>query len=160
MLKKNKLPIFLLALVIMLSIFYITDSKVTGDDPGANPVNGETKYAAYATMRLELLEERTSAIEEYETQIASGELSNVEIENLMILVDAIYEQSYTEVALENELIALGYDDVLVYVLDGKVNIDILTDSFTASEFVSIALLSKEKFDSNYTVSIHTTATTA
>lgn len=160
MLKKNKLPIFLLALVLMLSVYYINDSKEPTSDPNTGAVGGESKYAQYAKSRLELLEERTGKIEEYETEIASGTLTNVQIENYMNLVNNVYELGYTEVALENEIIALGYDDVLVFVENNIVNIDILTDSFTPTEFVSIALLSKTKFDSNFTVTIHTTSTTA
>ncbi|UKI49680.1 MAG: SpoIIIAH-like family protein [Clostridium sp.] len=103
------------------------------------------------------MKNRTKDIEGYEAVVASGELSSTEVENTLLKVDAIYKLNYSEVALENEIIALGYDDVFVYVADGKVNIDILTDTFSQTEFVNVALLSKAKFDTNYIVTIHTTA---
>ena len=159
MLKKNKLPIFLLALVVMLSIYYINDTKDNQDDPNDIIVNGDSKYAEYAKLRLELLVERTSTIEEYESQIVDSQLTNEDIEDIMILVNKIYDLNYSEVELENSIKALGYDDVFVCVEDYKVNIDILTDSFSDEEFINVALLSKNIFDTNFVVYIHTTSVT-
>ena len=159
MLKKNKLPIFLLALVVMLSIYYINDTKNNQDDPNDKIVNGDSKYAEYAKLRFELLAERTSTIEEYESQIVDSQLTNEDIEDIMILVNKIYDLNYSEVELENSIKALGYDDVFVCVEDYKVNIDILTDSFSDEEFINVALLSKNIFDTNFVVYIHTTSVT-
>lgn len=156
MLKKNKLPLFLLALVVMLSVYYINDTKTNKNNETQN-TSGSIKYHTYAESRLEVIKNRTKDIEGYEAVVASGELSSTEVENTLLKVDAIYKLNYSEVALENEIIALGYDDVFVYVADGKVNIDILTDTFSQTEFVNVALLSKAKFDTNYIVTIHTTA---
>ncbi len=156
MLKKNKLPLFLLALVVMLSVYYINDTKTNKNNETQN-TSGSIKYHTYAESRLEVMKNRTKDIEGYEAVVASGELSSTEVENTLLKVDAIYKLNYSEVALENEIIALGYDDVFVYVADGKVNIDILTDTFSQTEFVNVALLSKAKFDTNYIVTIHTTA---
>ncbi len=156
MLKKNKLPLFLLALVVMLSVYYINDTKTNKNNEIQN-TSGSIKYHTYAESRLEVMKNRTKDIEGYEAVVASGELSSTEVENTLLKVDAIYKLNYSEVALENEIIALGYDDVFVYVADGKVNIDILTDTFSQTEFVNVALLSKAKFDTNYIVTIHTTA---
>lgn len=156
MLKKNKLPLFLLALVVMLSVYYINDTKTNKNNETQN-TSGSIKYHTYAESRLEVMKNRTKDIEGYEAVVASGELSSIEVENTLLKVDAIYKLNYSEVALENEIIALGYDDVFVYVADGKVNIDILTDTFSQTEFVNVALLSKAKFDTNYIVTIHTTA---
>lgn len=156
MLKKNKLPLFLLALVVMLSVYYINDTKTDKNNETQN-TSGSIKYHTYAESRLEVIKNRTKDIEGYEAVVASGELSSTEVENTLLKVDAIYKLNYSEVALENEIIALGYDDVFVYVADGKVNIDILTDTFSQTEFVNVALLSKAKFDTNYIVTIHTTA---
>ncbi len=159
MLKKNKLPLFLLALVVMLSVYYINDTKTNKNNETQN-TSGSIKYHTYAESRLEVMKNRTKDIEGYEAVVASGELSSTEVENTLLKVDAIYKLNYSEVALENEIIALGYDDVFVYVADGKVNIDILTDTFSQTEFVNVALLSKAKFDTNYIVTIHTTALTS
>lgn len=156
MLKKNKLPLFLLTLVVMLSVYYINDTKTNKNNETQN-TSGSIKYHTYAESRLEVMKNRTKDIEGYEAVVASGELSSTEVENTLLKVDAIYKLNYSEVALENEIIALGYDDVFVYVADGKVNIDILTDTFSQTEFVNVALLSKAKFDTNYIVTIHTTA---
>ncbi len=157
MLKKNKLPLFLLALVVMLSVYYINDTKANNKNNETQNTSGSIKYHTYAESRLEVMKNRTKDIEGYEAVVASGELSSTEVENTLLKVDAIYKLNYSEVALENEIIALGYDDVFVYVNEDKVNIDILTDTFSQTEFINVALLSKAKFDTNYIVTIHTTA---
>ena len=56
-LKKHKLSLFLLAMVCMLSVYYIF---MPGDDEINAPVSGvegETRYQEFAKMRLDIIEE-------------------------------------------------------------------------------------------------------
>lgn len=162
MLKKNKLPILLLACVLMLSIFYVREAANSGTSPANTDVIGDvdTRYAVYAEARFDLVEERNAQIEELEASVAAGTKSSAEIEEIILQINSIYEIKYLEIALENEIIAMGYQDVLVVATDNTVDIDILTDNFTTSNFVSVALLAKEKFSKNHAVTVVLSSPTA
>lgn len=154
MLKKNKLPILLLAVVVMLSIFYIKQPGNDTDTPvGGDGTITDTRYAEFAEERLALLQKRTENIATLEATIAAGSLSSSEIADVVSQINMIYNVQYTEVELENAIMAMGYDDALVCVIGTDINIDILTNEFTTSDFVSVALAAKEKFNKSYAVKI-------
>lgn len=155
MLKKSALPILLLACVLMLSVFYVKETM----NSSTTPVNGgtddtvDTKYALFAEARLDLLEERNSEINELEALVASGELTSVEVEANVNRINYLCDLKYDEIALENTIIAMGYDDVFVIASTDSVKISILAESFTNSEFVTVALAAKEKFTRYHAVSV-------
>lgn len=154
--KKLKLPLLLLAVVVMMSIFYIHESK----EPTL-PVDGSGEYEGvclnpeYAESRLASIEEVNLLIEEKQELIASGTLSVSEVENLTNEILDLKETKVNEVALEEMLIeALSFDDVLVMLEGEYLVIDIYTnEEITAEVFISVSRLAKEKFDSNYKVKV-------
>ncbi len=159
MLRKNKIPLLLLAVVVMLSIFYIQQTK---NQSPTTPVNGggitgEVKYSEYASLRLNLLEVRNEEINQLEAKIAAGNLTSAELETTVASINQIYNLKYSEVDLENQIISLGYDDVFVCTTGKNIKINILTDDFTTDDFVTVALLAKEKFARNYAVSVQLTS---
>ena len=154
--KKLKLPILLFAVVVMMSVFYIHESKQptvpvdNGDNNSEVSLNPE-----YAETRLANIEEVSLLIEEKEKKIAAGNLSVNEIEIINNEIEFLRETKIKEVALEEMLIeALSFEDVLVILEDEYLVIDIYTDKeLTKEVFISVTRLAKEKFDSNYKVKV-------
>ena len=154
--KKLKLPILLLAVVVMMSIFYIHESKEpTLPVDGNGELEGVSLNPEYAESRIADIAEVNLLIEEKEELIASGNLSVLEIENLTKEINELKETKINEVALEEMLIeALSFDDVLVLLEGEYLVIDVYTNNdITAEVFISVTRLAKEKFDSNYKVKV-------
>ena len=154
--KKLKLPILLFAVVIMMSVFYIHESKQpTVPVDNGDGLQGVSINPEYAETRLANIEEVSLLIEEKEKKIAEGNLSVNEIEIINSEIDFLRETKVKEVALEEMLIeALSFEDVLVILEDEYLVIDIYTDEeLTKDIFISVTRLAKEKFDSNYKVKV-------
>ena len=71
--KKLKLPILLLALVAMMSIFYIKEARNSIDDKETNGdvLNSTNLNPEFSELRLKHLEEVNLELGEYEEKIAS-----------------------------------------------------------------------------------------
>ena len=154
--KKLKLPLLLLAVVVMMSIFYIHESKEpTLPVDGSGEYEGVSLNPEYAESRLASIEEVNLLIEEKQELIASGTLSVSEVENLTNEILDLKETKVNEVALEETLIeALSFDDGLAMLEGEYLVIDIYTnEEITAEVFISVSRLAKEKFDSNYKVKV-------
>ncbi len=154
--KKNKLPIFLLAIVAMLSIFYIYSDKNPTDQVGGDDLTGETENAVFAEARLKLLETRDKSIKELEATIAAGKLTEAQITEKVGQIDKLYNLKYSEIELENEIMAMGFNDAFVCVDGTNIKIDVLAEEFTTAQFVTVALAAKGKFAKNYAVQIAVT----
>ncbi len=154
--KKLRLPILLLAVVVMLSIFYIREANKTKETPVTGPtLTPTTTNAEFAEARLQKLEEVQAMIKECESKIAEGKLSAKEIAEQNALIVSLKETKANEIALEEMIMAaLNYDDVLVLLEDGVIAIDVYTEeTLTVQTFIKVSRLAKEKFSSNYTVKL-------
>lgn len=152
MIKKCILPIFLLAMVVVLSVFYIKQST----DDVVNPVNGQDDTSVvsdFANKRLEILEKRSEKIDELEAVIASGTLTNSEINQTVDEINDLYYLKYTEVELEDLIVGLGYQDSLVIIDNTNVSVTIIDDELTSSDFISIANVVKNKMGNNYKLTV-------
>lgn len=157
--KKLSLPILLLAVVVMLSIFYIREANKTTDPVAGPSLDETTTNAEFAEARLESIAEVNALIEECESKIASGTLSMQEIEEQNALIASLKETKVNEIALEEMIMAaLDYEDVLVLIEDEYVMIDIYTEEeLTVATFIKVSRLAKEKFSNDYTVKVSTTS---
>ncbi len=157
--KKLRLPILLLAVVVMMSIFYIHEANKTTEPTGSPSLDTTTTNPDYAEARMKSIEETNKLIEESEAKIASGTLtvSQVEEENKKII--SLKQIKVNEIALEEMIMAaLSFDDVLVLLEDDTIVIDVWTkETITKANFVSISRLAKEKFDSNYIIKVSSTS---
>lgn len=158
--KKLKLPILLLAVVIMLSIFYIKEANnnsadpVSGDDLNASSLNPD-----FAEARLLSLEEANNEIDELEASIASGTLTAVEVQQTTAKISQLKNIKHQEASLEETLIEMNnYDDVLVLLGEESLVIDIYTeDDITVAKFIELARLAKTNFGSDTIVKVKTTS---
>lgn len=154
MLKKSILPIFLLAMVVVLSVFYI--KKTTSDDSKEVSNPGEqTVLSTFASKRLEILDLRSVMIDKLEEEIASGSLTTLEIEAKVNEINDLYYLKYTETSLEDAICELGFKDSLVMIEDKNVSILIIDDELTTEDFINVAGAVKAVLGNGYKVNLET-----
>ncbi len=157
--KKLRLPILLLAVVIMLSIFYIKEAKdqPTGEVNGDN-LQTSTLNPDFTEARLLSLTEASEQIAEWEESIASGTLSAQEVLDTTTKISNLKKVKHQEAELEQTIIELNqYQDVLVLLDDEYLVIDIYTaDDIEVQSFIEIAKIAKQSFGSDCVVKLKTT----
>ena len=143
--KKHRLSLFLLAMVAMLSVYYV----LMPDDGPAAPVDvepgGFERYQQFGQMRLEIIDERNSQVAVYESKITEATVSITEVENYLLEISTLTKLTEKEVFLESVIVDLGFEDSLVYFEDNVLTISVLSEKFTANEYIEIAKASKEEF---------------
>lgn len=153
--KKLRLPILLLAVVVMMSIFYIHEARKTNEPVSSPNLETTSTNPEYAEARMKSIEEVNALIEESEAKIASGKLTVSEVEKETALIASLRQTKMNEIALEEMIMAsLNFEDVLVLLEDNYVVIDVYTkEELTKATFISISRLAKEKFNNDYTVKL-------
>lgn len=157
--KKLRLPILLLAVVVMLSIFYIKEAQDNPSTPvNSDEYNTSTLNPEFTEARLLSIEEVNSKVLELEASISSGNLSASEVLAVTTKINNIKDIKHKEVSLENSLIeANNYDDVLVLLSDEYLVVDIYTEEdIPTSTFIEIALLAKKTFGNEVNIKLKTT----
>ena len=159
---KLRLPILLMAIVIMLSIFYIKEAQNNGQD---GPVNGGdlttvTLNPEFTEARINRIEEVNSEIEELEEILASGGISMEKIISTNAMINDLKAIRQLEVGLEEQIVdTLNYNDVLVILADDEVIIDVYTDlEVSILEKVEILQMAANSFSSyaeNYSITVST-----
>ncbi len=151
--KKHRLSLLLLAMVAMLSVYYVLMPE---DDPIA-PVaggEGEVRYQDFAQMRLEILDERNSQVALFEEKIVDATVSMKDIEEYILEIETLTTLTEKEVFLEKVITTLGFEDSLVYLENDVVNVSVLADSFSVDEYIEIATIVKEEFGKNTLVVVN------
>lgn len=157
--KKLRLPILLLAVVVMLSIFYIKEAQENPQTPvNGDSYNTSTLNPEFTEARLLSIEEVNSKVSELEASISSGDLSATEVMKATAEINSLKDIKHKEVLLENTLIETNnYDDVLVLLGEEYLVVDIYTeDEILASTFVEIAIMAKESFGNDVNIKLKTT----
>ena len=65
--------------------------------------------------------------------------------NIIKEIDLITKTTEKEVYLESVIADLDYEDALVFLEDGVLNISVLAESFSKLEYVEVAKIAKEEF---------------
>ena len=153
--KKHRLSLFLLAMVAMLSVYYVlmpqddNSLPVSGDTPGA------TRYQDFAEIRLEILDERNSQVALYEAKIVDATVSLTDIEEYILGIETLTTLTEKEVYLETVIVSLGFTDSLVYLgNDDVLNVSVLAEDFSVEEYIEIATIAKEEFGKNTLVLVN------
>lgn len=150
MIKKNKLSIFLFAVVAMLTVYYI---KNPGDEEPAGDGVETVRY--YQDERDSINEIRASLIVELEGIVSSSEVGIDEKEIAINKMSEINGLTESEIALENQIINMGYQDCLIQAsLDNKsVNVDLIDSEVTKDEFIEISRIVSTRF-SDYKMTLN------
>ncbi len=153
--KKHKLSLFLLAMVCMLSVYYVMMPEENDPNaPVANIPDGQIRYQEFAEMRLEIIDERNTMVASYEAKIVEAKDTAL-LEEYILEINNISTLTEKEVYLEGIIMNLGYEDCLVYLLeDGILKISVLTDSLSIKEFNEIGLIAIEEFGTDTDVKLN------
>jgi len=153
-LKKHKLSLFLLAMVCMLSVYYILMPNEDVNAPVANIPDGITRYQEFAEMRLEIIDERNILVNEYEEKIIAAEVSLDDTTKYVNEINNITNLTGKEVYIEEIVMNLGYEDCLVYLVnENNLAVNILSDKFDVSDYEDIALAAIEEFGERVLVTV-------
>ena len=95
----------LLAVVVMLSVFYIKEADKTIDPVGGSSLEQSSTNPDFAEARLQSIQEVNAIIEDCEMKIASGKLTAVEVERENALINSLKEIKVNEIALEEMIMA-------------------------------------------------------
>lgn len=143
--KKHRVSLLLLAMVAMLSVYYVLMPQ---DDPlapvGAEP-SGSIRYQEFAEMRLEITDDRNSQVAAYEAKIVDATVSLTDVENYILEIETITTLTEKEVYFESVVVNLGFEDSLVFLEDDVLNISVLAEKFSVEEYIEIAVIAKEEF---------------
>ena len=155
--KKNKLPLFLLALVMMLSIYYVSlenDTKV--EKPVGNlDATVETRYQEFAEARITLLNERDVAVSELEEKITALNVSLADVENYVQEIEMLTSLTEQEVYLESLITGMGYEDALVVLQEtNNLTVSVLADNFDVNDYINIAKSAKTEFGNTTLVTVN------
>ena len=156
-LKRNKLPLFLLALVMMLSIYYVTlDDESDIEAPVGNlEGNVVSRYQEFAEERLAILSSRDETVNSLEAKISEASVSVNDVENYIQEIEKITSLTEQEVYLESLITDMGYDDALVYLKEANnLTISVLTDNFTVDDYIAIAKTAKTEFGNQTLVTVN------
>ena len=143
--KKHRLSLFLLAMVAMLSVYYILMPEEGPAAPVDSTPDGFIRYQQFGQMRLEIIDERNSQVAVYEEKITQATVSLTEVENYILEINSLTELTEKEVFLESVIIDMGFEDSLVYLEESVLTISVLAEKFSVEEYVEIATVAKEEF---------------
>ncbi|MGM9969038.1 MAG: SpoIIIAH-like family protein [Anaeroplasma sp.] len=159
--KKLKLPILLMAVVVMLSIFYIKEAqnnKTNTTPAGSNNLTASTLNPEFTEARIERIEEVNAQIKELEELIAGGTLNADGVLETTVKIDNLKEVKKLETDLEEVIIKqLEYDDVLVVLSNNEVVVDVYTsdeiDILTKIEILKLASVSFDNYAEEFSIKI-------
>ena len=143
--KKYRVSLFLLALVAMLSVYYVMIPSDSSPSAPVDNIVGDERYEEFAEMRLRILDDRNVEVATYEVKIIEASSQDV-VEQYMLEIDAITELTEKEVMVEEIIIHAGYEDALVFYEDGMVYVSILIEEWNTSVFTDVKLATSEVFD--------------
>lgn len=149
MIKKNKLSIFLLAVVAMLTVYYIKNPS----PEDIETVVETTRY--YQDERDEINGEREAQILNLESQISKSDINIAEKEKAINEMALLSSMTENEIILETKIIDMGYKDCLVEVdiENVSVKISLLTNELSKEQFIEISKLVSSKY-SNYKINLN------
>lgn len=147
MLKRNQLALILLTLVLMLTVYYITDPFEKEKGPKEEPIE-ETggRIAELAARRLALREERNLVILGLDAIIASNDATVAEKENALKEKRYLNALTEKELLLEMQVIAKGYRDCFVHASDVGVDITVISEEHSISLANELAVEAAMLFD--------------
>lgn len=152
MLKRNQLALILLTLVLMLTVYYITDPFEKDKGPGEDPTDETSgRIEELTARRLALREERNLVILGLDAIIASNESTVAEKENALKEKRYLNTLTEKELLFEMEVIAKGFRDCFVHASNVGVDITVVADEHSisvANQLIGEAAMMFDILDTN------------
>ena len=155
--KKNKLPLFLLALVMMLSVYYVSlENKNDIEKPVGNlDAEVTTRYQKFAEGRISILTERDQAVLELEEKISTASVSLTDVETYVEEIERITSLTEQEVYMESLIMGMGYEDALVHLKEtNNLTISVIADDFDVNDYITLAKTAKNEFGTTTLVTVN------
>ncbi len=154
--KRKKLTIFLVAVALMLTIYYIKMPDNTGN---TNPVDNEvtSKNKEILETRTAYLETRTNLINELNLKMASKDNTLQDKKQALEKLEAMNIIFNLEMSLENSILSLGYDEAVIKIDNQNgynVYITVVADNLSVDEFIEVAEIVKSNTASYYKVNVN------
>ena len=143
--KKHRLSLFLLAMVGMLSVYYVLMPDDGPTAPVGGEIEGNIRYQAFAEARLEISTERNATMAMYEAKIIEAQVALTDVRDYVLEIETITKLTEMEVYLESVILNLGYEDSLVFYDENILNISVLAEKFSVEEYIEINKIAKEQF---------------
>ncbi len=115
----------------------------------------QTDSYAFEEFRLEMSNERSQLREQLNVKMASDEATAEEKSAAFDEMNALIEQESNEAMLEMLIKSLGYPDALVRIDEGKVNVTVLSEEWSAQQANEIVYLVRTELDSTVDVAVDT-----
>lgn len=129
------------------------DAKETNAEEGDAVSSSVSSEEGFASIRLEIQEQRDAAIEDYTAVIASeasADLRNEAHEQRQELMALSQKES----VLENVIKSEGYSDAVVYTLDDdKVRVIVKADQLSNEEANNIMVLAEEQLGEGHRIAV-------
>ncbi len=149
--RRRKITMMLLVMFSMLSVYYVNTKS-----PKVIETNGEpevVEYEEFVLTREQILAERNTLLVQLDIIIASEEMSIESKEMALETMVNISKLTHNELSAEDQILELGYDDVLVHFDQGTIKISLLAEDFSTSEFITVSTITKLIFGEEYSVSV-------
>ncbi len=149
--KKNQLALILLTLVMMLTVYYIKtpSEKPNTDDPDVPSGTTTGRLEPLTAMRLTLKSERNDSILALDAIIASSESTPTQINAAIEQKVALTELTESELLLELQIIALGYQDAFVHSTGKGVEVTVVSDEHSITKANEIILMTISGFNTSF-----------
>jgi hypothetical protein len=105
-LKKHKLSLFLLAMVCMLSVYYILMPQDDEPNLPVSKIEGETRNEQFAKMRLDIIDERNTEVALYESKIVDVTTGLADIERYVLEIEKVVAITEREVFIEGVILQI------------------------------------------------------
>lgn len=169
MLKKQTVWLLtMLSLMIVLSVYYMTspdmedqafidgltkeedavtsDTESTEGDAEVNEISNAEQDQLYATLRLEIQEERSMKKDRLKDVVASSSASTDQKNQALNDMDVLDQLATKEVILEDSILAADkYKDVLVRSDQDNVQVHVKADELSKQEVVKIMQMARDEF---------------
>lgn len=129
----------LFSLVLVLSIYYITMPFTTSSPTKevGNTIVESASNIYFDSIALEKEKEHNDKISEYETYLASSEVSGEEKEVYLSLINEEKKMMANEILLEESIMNLGYPYCYVKLLKDSANVITYKKDYTQEDVIKI-----------------------
>ncbi len=149
--RRRKITMMLLVMFSMISVYYVNTNTPKVVDTTVE--QDELEYEGFVKTREEILAERNDLLVQLDIIIASETMSLASKEMALETMVSLSKLTHNELQAEDQILDLGYSDVLVHFDEGTIKISLLAEDFSTSEFITVSTVAKLIFGEEYSVAV-------
>ena len=155
--KRNQLSIFLLAVLLIMTVYYINNGDVSLIDVGktvTTTTSNKSGNSIFDTLRNQIDNDRKAKIASLQAIINDSKKSTEEKTSALAEINQIKANQDNEDILETNIKNLGYSDVFVTIDKNNVSINIYSSDHTVQKANDIILLTKNKLGNSKNITVY------